>query len=609
MGAVGLSKDEAAQVVANIEASQRMVEGERGVGASTQPQQGEASWLSFSAWFGWVDDLLINGSNFFYGMMHGILFGRPVEKVIDGRKVKIQTPGLWPPDGDTASARGQNAVLLSAGGWLYYGPTFAYSIAEGLWGEIRGLLWDLPWAVYDGSLMQALKLGMDALFSDANTAFFFGRDMGADMIRDLGDAMVGPLKGLVAEVGKLLGSLLPDIVGAIFSGGGSLFVRGGMKFATKSAKLAPELLEYLAKRASRSRIDLREGLERAAKTKEPLPAGSMDGPKIKLPDNVKPLDEGLDTRATSGRGTDGQRNGTNDPSPEPARLELHRPDKPPGEPAKVNNPRNKAELATRRLRWLDDAIRKHDLNFDQDTLDFLKQIYRSHEKLELDKSTIKEIAALQKNRKHGDLLAQRAAQGELDTLKFLNDDPLTGRIRMVRQTTLTRTPDFEVTLKSGPSTGELRQVEVRTLTRTGWKDGKRIDRMHQALRQSAARFAAYSKMRRSKMPKHVDDSKKLRPEDRFTHSEYLYKTQIFDRGFVSVQIAGDIGDAVPLSAHDIKLLKKALSRHSPLKMTDADGVTRTFPPGELANIEGVWVHYVSNGVSKVQKVMNPDIDV
>ncbi|MEL6531099.1 MAG: hypothetical protein AAFQ27_14140, partial [Pseudomonadota bacterium] len=61
MGAVGLSKDEAAQVVANIEASQRMVEGERGVGASTQPQQGEASWLSFSAWFGWVDDLLING--------------------------------------------------------------------------------------------------------------------------------------------------------------------------------------------------------------------------------------------------------------------------------------------------------------------------------------------------------------------------------------------------------------------------------------------------------------------------------------------------------------------------------------------------------------------
>jgi hypothetical protein len=257
-------------------------------------------------------------------------------------------------------------------------------------------------------------------------------------------------------------------------------------------------------------------------------------------------------------------------------------------------------LAARRLRWLDAAIRKYGLEFDPETIAFLNTTYRTHVKLDLDQNTIKEVADLSKKTRTGDLLARRAAQGELNTLKLLNDDPRVGRIRMIKQTNKTRTPDFEVMMKGGTHAGELRQVEVRTLTRTGWKAGKRIDKLLTKLRASAARFAAYAKLRRSRMPRHVIDG----PVD----SDYLYKTQVYARGYVSVQVAGDMADDLPLSPRDIELLSASLSRHGPKSMTDASGVTHHFENGEIANIEGVWVHYVSNGVRKVQMVMNPDIN-
>lgn len=586
-----------------ISAADRMVDGHRGTGPAVA--EGDTSWLSIAAWQGWVSGLFVNGSYFFGGILHGLLFGRADEKIVDGRKVKVQTPGLVPESWDTASKRGQNAVALAAGGWLYYSPTLIYAMGEGLLTEIKGMVWDMPWAIYDGSLFAALKLGMDALFSDETTAFSFGQSMGADMIREIGDAAIGPLKGLVAAIGRLLGSLLPDIVSAVFTGGGSLVLRGGMKLATKTAQLAPELLSYLTRRAMSRGRNLNRPLARAIASTDPVPAGPLDRPAIKMPRNVAPLDEPPDRRTATRLGDGDDVRGIDDrlgarEELVPARdAAVSRNDASPDLPGgrKLANP---AHIDVSRLKWLDDKIAKHGLVFEPDILDFLKTTYRAHRKLELDKYTIEEVAALAKIRRDGDLMASRAAQGELDTLKFLDDDGLVEGIRMIRQTTSTRTPDFEVRFRSGPNAGELRQIEVRTVTRTSWLDGNRVDNMHKALRESAARFAAYSKFRRSRMPKTLDDRKTLSPEGTVSQSEYLYKTQIYDRGTVSVQIAGDLKGQAPMSPHEIELLTAAMARSAPTHLVDAQGVSRAFVSGELANIESVWIHYVSHGVRNVQ---------
>lgn len=586
-----------------ISASDRMVDGHRGIGPAVA--EGDTSWLSIAAWQGWVGELFVNGSHFFGGILHGLLFGRTDEKIVDGRKVKVQTPGLVPESWDTASKRGQNAVALGAGGWIYYSPTLIYAMGEGLFTEIKGIVWDMPWAIYDGSLLAALKLGMDALFSDAATAFSFGKSMGADMIREIGDAATGPLKGLVAAVGRLLGSLLPDIVGAVFTGGGSLILRGGMKLASKTAQLAPELLSYLTRRAMSRGRNLNRPLARALASSDPVPSGPLDRPVI---DTSKPvtLPDEAPARRTATQLADGDDvRGIDDRLGAREELVLARdatvsrggasPDLSGGR--KLANP---AHIDISRLKWLDDMIAKHGLVFEPDILEFLKTTYRAHRKLELDKDTIEEVAALAKIRRDGDLMASRAAQGELDTLKFLDDDALVEGIRMIRQTTSTRTPDFEVRYRSGPNAGELRQIEVRTITRTRWLDGNRVDNMHKALRESAARFAAYSKLRRSRMPKALDDRKTLSADGTVSQSEYLYKTQIYDRGTVSVQIAGDLEGQIPMSPREIELLRAAMARSAPTHLVDAQGVARAFAFGELANIESVWIHYVSHGVLNIQ---------
>ena len=592
-----------------ISAADRMVDGHRGTGPAVA-DGGDTSWLSIAAWQGWANELFVNGSYFFGGILHGLLFGRPDEKVVDGRKVKVQTPGLVPATWSDASARGQNAVLLGGGGWLYYSPTLIYAMGAGLLTEIKGIVWDMPWAVYDGSLFAALKLGMDALFSDDSTAFAFGQSMGADMIREIGDAATGPLKGLVAAVGRLLGSLLPDIVSAVFTGGGSLVLRGGMKLATKTAQLAPELLAYLTKRAARNGRNLDRGLARAITNPDPIPSGPLDRPKIELPKNVTPLDEAPDPRTASRLGDGDDVRGTGgrpatDGNPMSARVDTFPRNGASSELPGGRKLAESAQIDVSRLRWLDDAIAKHGLVFEPDILEFLKATYRAHRKLEPDKDTIEEVAALAKIRRDGDLLASRAAQGELDTLKFLDDDALVEGIRMIRQTTSTRTPDFEVRYRSGPNAGELRQIEVRTVTRTSWSNGSRVDNMEATLRESAARFAAYSKLRRSRMPKTLDDRKKHLPDGTWSQSEYLYKTQIYDRGTVSVQIAGDLKGQVPMSPRDIELLLAAMQRNAPRNLTHPDGVTRVYEHNVLANIDSVWIHYVSNGQRLVQKVELP----
>jgi len=552
---------------------ERLVAGQRGI-----EEEESSYWSSFDYWLGWVDDFLINGTVFLAGVTHGVLHGKPEEKTVDGRAVMVQTPGLIPKDWDSASARGQNAILFANGGFLYYGGTFTYSIAEGLWGEIKGMLWDLPWAVLDGSLMTALSQGLEALFKDMQTAFFLGRDMGADMIRKLAEAAEGPLKEFVAAMGRLLGSLLPDIVGAIFTGGATAVLRGGAAFAVKSAKIAPELLELFVKRAGRSPIDVDGALARATKTAEPIPKGAIDRPVINLPRDAGPLDEMAGRRGAGGTPTDEVARATareaTDGKPPPARLEPEPVAKADDLP-KVRGPMDEAASAARRVKILEDAIKRAGLTFDDATRGFLNDIYRSHSKLSFDKDTISEIAALHRNANRPDLLARRGAQGEIHTLRFLEDSPSVDSIRMVRQTTQARTPDFEIVMKKGPFKGEIRQVETRTITRTSWDRAAkaRVDRIDVEVRESAARFAAYSKFRRSQ----------IKAKD-----PHHYKTQVYDRGYVNVQIAGDMGGRVPLSVNDIDLLRRRMTRQP--------------------NIEGVWVHYTTNGARRAQFVLNPSYD-
>jgi hypothetical protein len=249
-----------------VPAADRMTDGQRGTGGGRGPAAGE---VPDESWLRWCGDILWQGTVFAAGLEQGVLWGAPIYNEMG--QIIGRHPGLIPENREKGMSRAGNQALAGLGiPILLYGEDFIKGVFWGLWNELKGL-WDLLWALLDGSLFQAITQSWAKLMQDTRTAFFLGQDVGGGMVKDLAIAAEGPFDKFVYKLGELLGMLLPDIIAAFVSGGGLTMLREGARVATTAGKQAVDMLGTLGRRAGNRLDEATAMLEKARRASDPVP--------------------------------------------------------------------------------------------------------------------------------------------------------------------------------------------------------------------------------------------------------------------------------------------------------------------------------------------------
>ncbi|MCC1480786.1 hypothetical protein [Roseibaca sp. Y0-43] len=234
----------------------------------TEPE----SYFSPQAWIDYVTGLFHNTPHLIDGVMSGLVFGKPILK--DGKEIG-RAPGLMPADTETFSRRFENAV------WMQTAPLtrphiLFPAIAQGLWNEIKGL-WDMIWNAR--ALFGMIRDGIAAIAADMRKAFALGEAVGGGLVEKMARAAEGPFDGFVQATGELIGSLLPDLIAAFFTGGGYTALKGGARVGARVAKQSLDMATELARRGGKQLDEMgqavAEALVRGPELAMPGPGGTL----------------------------------------------------------------------------------------------------------------------------------------------------------------------------------------------------------------------------------------------------------------------------------------------------------------------------------------------